>query len=290
MRSLRKHASLYLMILPALLFFVVFTYYPLVLGVDISLQDFHIIGTRAFVGLQNYVTVLTDPTFWAVLQNTVILGAGILVLGFIAPIVVALSLNEVIHTVAKKTAQMVIYIPHLFSWVVVGGIWIYLLSPDDGLVNIALQALGAHPINFLADGTWARLVMILTAVWKDVGFNCILYLAAIVGISPSLYEAARIDGANRWHQVRYVTLPQLVPTMKVVLMLMVMGVLRTFDQIYIMRNAAIEPKVDVLMTYVFDKGITEFQMGVASAASILVLIMTLALTMVVRKVIRYDED
>jgi putative aldouronate transport system permease protein len=199
-------------------------------------------------------------------------------------------LNEVLKAAFKKFAQMVIYIPHLFSWVVVAGIWIYLLSPDTGLVNIIFQHISGDQVPFLTKGSLARLVFILTAVWKDVGFNCILFLAAIVGINPNLYEAARVDGAGRFRQAIHITLPQLVPTMKVVFLLMIVSILRIFEQVYFMRNPVISPKVDVLMTYVFDKGLKEFQMGIATAASILVLIATLVLTIGVRKAIRYDED
>jgi putative aldouronate transport system permease protein len=131
--------------------------------------------------------------------------------------------------------------------------------------------------------------MILMATWKDMGYTCILYLAAIVAINPSLYEAASIDGANRWHKIRHVTLPQLIPTMKIVLLLNMMGVLRIFDQIIIMRNPSIASEVDVFMTYVYEKGIMQFKMGVASAASFLVLFATLIITFITRKLIKYDE-
>lgn len=289
MRRMKRHWALYVMVSPAVALLIVFAVYPLLLGAIISLQNFHVIGIRPFVGLQNYLQVLQDPYFWQVFQNTLLLGGGTLVFGFVSALIVALSLNEVIHTPVKRATQMIIYLPHLFSWVIVGGIWIYILAPDVGLVNQVLKLFGEQPIQFMTQGGTARWVMILSAVWKDVGFNCIVFLASIVGISPALYESARIDGAGRFQQAWNITLPQLVPTMKVVLMLMVMGVLRIFDQIYVMRNGLNQRGVDVVMTYVFDKGITQFQMGFASAASIVVLIMTLVLATVVRKLIRYDE-
>jgi putative aldouronate transport system permease protein len=278
------------MMVPIFIYFIVFLFYPLVRGFIISMQEFRIIGTRPFVGLDNYVQVLADPVFWRVMENTLIIGGGILIIGFVFPIAVAISLNEVVQNVFKRFAQTVFYMPHLFSWVVVGGIWIYLLSPNAGLINEMIQWFGGEPIHFLTNEAYARPTMIFTAIWKDMGYNCILYLASIVAISPSIYEAARIDGANRWHQIRYITLPQLVPTMKIVLLLNLMGILRIFDQIFMMSNPAIARQVDVLMTYTYQKGILEFKMGMAAAAAFLVLLATLILTLVTRKLIRYDEE
>ncbi|MCK8485612.1 ABC transporter permease subunit [Paenibacillus sp. MBLB2552] len=290
MKALRKYAALYLMMIPVAIYFLIYGYYPLVKGLQVSFQDYRLMGNGPYAGLANYSQVWHDPFFWKSLTNTLVIGGGILALGFVAPLVLALSLNEVLHTRFKKTAQMVLYIPHLLSWVIVGGIWIFLLSPDTGLVNLLLQRwTGTPPIHFLAESFWARLVMILVATWKDMGYNCILFMAGIVTINPSLYEAARMDGATRWQQVRYVTLPQLLGTMKVVLLLNTMGVLRIFDQVFVLRNPSTAPDVDVLMVYTFEKGIMNMQVGVAAAASFMVLLFTLALTLVVRKITRFDE-
>src|SRR5690349_6391773 len=287
---MRKHTSLYLMVLPIAIYFLIFAYYPLLRGFIISLQDYRLIGNRPFVGLDNYLAVVRDPTFWQVVQNTLIISSGILIVGFFVPIAVALALNEVLVAAFKKFAQMIVYLPHLFSWVEVGGIWIYLLSPDRGIVNAFIQLAGGDPVSFLSRGDLARPIMILLPVWKDRAFNAILYLAAIVGISPNLYEAARIDGAGRWQQMRFVTLPQLVPTMKVVLLLSLMGVLRIFDEIYLLRNGAIQRDIDVVMTYVYDKGILQFKLGFATAATFLVILGTIVLVAVARKATRFDLE
>lgn len=279
---------LYMMLLPTIAYFLILTYYPLVHSVLISMQNFNLIGNRPFVGLQNYRNVLSDPNFWTSFRNTLVLGGSILVIGFVAPIIIALSLNEVLQQWMKRTLQMVIYIPHLFSWVVVGGLWIQLLNPDGGLVNAVLHVFGLRPVQFMSDPNLARWVIILVSVWKDVGFNTVLYLAAIVGINPELYNAARVDGANRWHEVWHVTLPSLTRTMQVVALLSIMGVLRLFDQIYVMRNAVIEPKVDVLMTYVYDQGFTQMNIGQATASALLILLATLLLTLFTRRLVQFD--
>lgn len=278
------------MILPIFLYFLIFSYYPLVKGFVISLQDFRLIGDRPFIGLQNYLNVLTDPFFWRAVKNTIMIGGGILAIGFVSPLVVALSLNEVLKPAFKKLTQMVIYLPHLFSWVVVGGIWIFVLSPDVGLVNNVIQWLGFEKIHFFAKQNYAKPIMIFTSVWKDMGYICIIYLASIISINPTLYEAAKIDGANRWHQVRYITIPQLVPTMKVVFLLNMMGILRIFDQIFVMKNPSIARDVDVLMIYTYEKGILNFEMGTATAAAFLVIFITLLLVMMTRRLIRFDLE
>ncbi len=290
LRQMKIHTALYLMMIPVIIYFVVFVYYPLARGVVISFQDYRLLGPRPFIGWENYTVVLDDPQFWQVLRNTLLIGGGILVVGFAPPIIVALALNEMINKVFKRTSQTVIYLPHLFSWVVVGGLWIYLLSPRGGLVNELLGLMGVGPVRFLTDVVWARALMILLPIWKDMGFAAIIYLAAITTISPTLYEAARIDGASRFQQIRQITLPLLVPTMKVVLILNVLGLLRIFDQIYVLRNPVIQRKVDVLMTYVYDTGIQQFEVGYASAVSVLVLLATLALVAVAWLVTGFDRE
>lgn len=291
LKAIKKYSSLYMMILPIMAYFLVFTYYPLLRGFIMSLQKFRLIGDTPFIGLENYSRVLHDPVFYQVLGNTLFIGLGILIVGFFAPIVIALSLNEIAQQWFKKATQMIIYLPHLFSWVVIGGIWIFMLSPDGGIVNEILSAFGKEdPIPFLSSKAYAKWVMIFSATWKDMGFICILYLASIVSINPSLFEAARMDGANRWQLVRHITIPSLYTTMKIVLLLSMMSILRMFDQIVIMKNPAIERYVDVIMVYTYEKGILEFDMGLATAASFLVILVTLIFTYITRIIIRYDDE
>jgi len=284
------HRALYLMIIPVIAYFAVFVYYPLYEGIIASFQKFNLLGNRPWIGWENYSTAWNDPAFWQVVRNTLLIGGGILILGFLPPIVIALSLNELRLSIFKKFTQTAVYLPHLFSWVVIGGIWIYLLSPRGGLVNEILALFGADPVRFLTNSTWARATMILVPIWKDMGYAAIIYLASITAINPSLYEAARIDGASRFQQAYQITLPLLKPTMKVVLMLNVLGLLRIFDQIYVMRNPVVQRKIDVLMTFVYDKGIQQYNVGYASAISVMVLLATLALTAVVWRVTGFGRE
>ncbi len=292
LRLMNTHKALYVMMVPVIAYFAVFVYYPLYEGVVASFQEFRLLGDRPWVGWENYQTAMDDARFWQVLRNTLLIGGGILILGFFPPIIVALALNELRLILFKKFSQTVVYLPHLFSWIVIGGMWIYLLSPRGGLVNEVLALIDVGPIRFLTNGTWARVLMVVLPIWKDMGYAAIIYLASIVAISPSLYEAARIDGASRFQQTYQITLPMLIPTMKVVFMLNILGTLRIFDQIYIFKqqNPVVHSKIDVLMTYVYDVGIQKYEVGFASAVSVLVLLATLAMTAIVWKVTGFGRE
>lgn len=290
LQRMRSHLWLYAMILPVIAYFCIFVYYPLYQGAVSSFQEFKLLGGAHWVGTQNYTDAWNDDRFWQVVRNTLLIGGGILVVGFFPPIILALGLNELRLMLFKKTAQTAAYLPHLFSWVVIGGMWIYLLSPSGGLVNELLAKIDVGPIRFLTNTTWARAVMIVLPVWKDMGYSAIIYLAAITAISPVLYEAARIDGASRFQQAYQITLPMLKPTMKVVFMLNILGMLRIFDQIFVMRNGVIKNSVDVIMTYVYDTGIQKYQLGFASAISMMVLVATLVMTSVVWKITGFGTE
>jgi putative aldouronate transport system permease protein len=290
LRAMKSHAWLYVMILPVIAYFLVFVYYPLYEGVDSSFQEFKLLGQSEYVGFQNYVDVWNDPKFWQVVRNTLLIGGGILIFGFFPPIIVALALNEVSHLVFKRFIQTSVYLPHLFSWVVIGGMWMYLLQPSGGLINELLGAINVGPIRFLTNTEWARAVMVGLPIWKDMGYAAIIYLAAITAISPTIYEAARIDGASRFQQIYQVTLPLLKPTMKVVFLLNILGLLRIFDQIFVMRNGVIQSGIDVIMTYVYDLGISQYKLGLASAISVMVLLATLVMTAIVWRITGFGRE
>jgi len=289
-RQMRSHLWLYVMIVPVIAYFCVFVYWPLYQGVLSSFQEFKLLGGGEWVGTQNYADAWDSDKFWQVVKNTLIIGGGILMVGFFPPIIVALALNEVGYLLFKKSAQTAVYLPHLFSWVVIGGMWIFLLSPSGGLVNELLALIDVGPIRFLTNGTLARITMIVLPIWKDMGYAAIIYLAAITSISPVLYEAARIDGASRFQQAHQITLPMLRPTMTVVFMLNILGLLRIFDQIFVMRNGVIQSSIDVIMTYVYDMGIQQYELGLASAISVMVLVATLVMTAFVWKITGFGRE
>ncbi len=278
---------LYLLLAPALLYFFVFAYFPILDGLRVSLQEFRFVGESRFVGLANYAAAFQTPGFWRALNNTVILGTGNVVLTAFVPMVLALLLNEIGYAPWKRLLQTVIYMPHLFSWVIVGGMWIFMLSPNVGIVNVARGLFGLEPVYFMTREAYARAIMIAVNLWKQAGFVCILYLATIAVMDPELTLAAMIDGAGGFRRALAITLPQLAGTLRVVLLLNIMGALRMFDQVWVMRNPVIAPKIDVLMYYVYQHGLVQFRIGYASAVSVLVFALTLGLTAASNRFIRY---
>jgi putative aldouronate transport system permease protein len=287
-RRMWRARTLYVMIAPAISYFAIFTYYPMVKALVMSFQDYRLIGTSPPAGWSNYQTVLHDPVFWQVLQNTCAIGAGLLVVGFILPFMIALSLRAVRTRLFARVTQSIVYLPHLFSWVVVGGVWLYMLQPDGGLVNAIIQRFGGTPILFMQQSSTARVALVGIGVWKDMGFNAIIFIAGLSGIEKTQYEAARVDGAGSWAQFLHVTLPGLSNTMKVVLVFNLLGFFGIFQEIFIMDNPAIDQDVNVLMTFLYKQGISNFQFGYATAASFIVAVITLAVVLPLLKLLRFD--
>ena len=287
--KLRKYSQLYLMALPALIYFLVFSIYPVIQGLYMSTQKPLLLGGGVFVGLENYRNVLQDSMFWQALSNTLVLSGGMIALGVSVPLFVAIALHELPFAPLRKLTQTVIYTPHLFSWVVVGGIWIQVLSPDGGLFNELAKLVGLGSVHFLADTTWIKPVLVLLSTWKGMGYNAVIYYAAISSLDPQIYEAATVDGASRWQKISKLTLPLLMPTVSVVFVLSAVGALRIFDQVFILRNAATSRTIDVVMTYVYDRGMREFRLGESTAASFMVTIVGLMTLGFLRRAMNVDE-
>src|SRR3712207_6437393 len=184
-------------------------------------------------------------------------------------IIMALLLNEVRIAWFKRGAQTITYLPHFLSWVVVFGVLLVTLSPSSGLLNKAIVALGGQPINFLADPRYFRSVLVASDIWKDLGWGAIIYLAALAGISPSLYEAAAVDGATRWHRIRHITLPSIVPVIALVTLLRIGNLLSAgFEQVFVLYNPAVYGVADIIDTWVYRQGIQGFQFSVSAAVGL----------------------
>lgn len=291
-KQMKKYRFLYLMILPIAAYFIVFNYYPLFLGIYNSFHEVKLIGDSAFVGMQNYQNTIKDYYYQNALGNTLVVNFGTFILQFVWGLVIALLANELRHKLSRSAIQTVTYLPNLLSWSVVGGIWISSLSPT-GMINGFLKLfLGDNftPITFMAETAWARPIFIFTGAWKGAGYTAVLFLAAIVSIDQSIYEAASIDGATRFQQMMRITVPNLFSTMKVVVVLAMMGILRNFDQLFVMYNSATMDKVRNLVFLIYQNGIQQFKIGLATAAATLVLIGTLIISMITRRLTRYDES
>ncbi|WP_416967660.1 ABC transporter permease [Streptomyces sp. 4F14] len=266
-RALRRDWQLYSLVVLPLLFFLVFRYLPMI-GNVIAFRRFEpggsILGEQ-WVGLRYVRMFLTDPTFWQVFRNTLWLGLLTLVFCFPIPIVLALLLNEVRRTALKRFVQSVSYLPHFLSIVIVAGITMQMLA-TDGPVNHVLGWLGHDPIRFIQEPEWFRTVYVGSEIWQTAGWGTILYLAALTTIDDDLYEAARIDGANRWQQIWHVTLPGIRPTMITLLILNIGTFMAVgFEKILLLYNPLTYPTADVVSTYLYRAGVESNSFSYAAA-------------------------
>lgn len=275
---------LHVMILPGFLFLLLFNYLPIG-GIIIAFQKFipakGLFGDQDWIGLRNFEYVMNLPNFDNIMWNTFYIAMMKVILGLLVPIVIAILLNEVRHMALKRGVQTAIYLPHFLSWVVLGGIFIEILSPNDGLVNRALQSFGIEPIFFLGDNRWFPNTMILTDVWKEFGYGTIIYLAALTSINPNLYEAAQIDGASRWRQTLHVTLPGMQMVIVLLMVLNLGNLLNAgFDQIFNMYSPMVYESGDILDTFVYRIGLLDAQFGVATAVGLFKSVIALVLVSV----------
>ncbi|UPQ86139.1 ABC transporter permease subunit [Ignavigranum ruoffiae] len=286
-KLIKKYRFVYLLLLPVLLYFFIFSYLPLFMGIVQSFQKVKLMGTSEWVGWQNYLEIMKDKSFISSIINGFIIGIGTLLLTFASSLIVALGINELKESKIKRIIQTTSYLPHLFSWTVVGGIWINILGPN-GFVNTIRGFFDSKTILFMTEDDLAQLIMILTGAWKGIGYMAILFLASIVAINPNLFEAAQIDSASRLKQIKKIIIPDLKPTMATVFILGLMGLFTNFDQVYVMGNPAIIQKIRTPILYIFENGISRFNIGIATAGSVIVLLLTMIIIFIVRYLLRED--
>lgn len=276
-RKFMQQWDLQLFVIPALLFIAVFQYVPL-WGLLMSFQDFNLgrgFWASDWVGLKHFNMFFNAPDFWNIMRNTFSISLIKLVFAFPAPIILALLLNEVRHAAYKRFVQTVSYLPHFISWVIVSGMLLSLLSIDNGSLNFLLLKLGLidHAENWMARTEYFWAILVGANIWKDIGFNSIIFLAAIAGVDPHLYEAARMDGASRIRQIRNITLPSISPIITIFLILAVSQILNAgFEDILLLTNrgsnTVLRPVSDVIDTYVYRVGIENSRYSYATAAGL----------------------
>lgn len=258
LRTFWKYRALYLISLPGIIYFIVFKYVPL-LGSVIAFQDYNIFNGftgSEWVGFEHFTRMFAHYDFLKILKNTVLIGVYDLVLAFPAPIILALLLNELRVVVYKRLLQTVVYMPHFLSWVIVSGIAIGILSPSTGAVNQFITWLGFKEIYFLGEESWIRTVLISSGIWRDSGYGTIIYLAALAGINPDLYEASEVDGASRWRQTISITLPSLLPTIMILFLLHIGKFLDFgFERVYVFLNPLNKENGEILDTYIYTAGL-----------------------------------
>ncbi len=269
-RMFKQQKYLYLMSLPFVIWVIVFHYFPL-WGWTMAFQNYRpglTFFEQEWVGFEHFIALFQDERFYLVLRNTLAMSIMGLLLGFTVPILFAVLLNEVRKKAFKSIVQTVSYLPHFVSWVVVAGIVTKMLSIDGGIVNQLLTSTGLvdEPIQFMTKGEWFWIIVTLSDLWKEMGWNSIIFLAAMAGIDPQLYEAAKVDGASRWRQIWHITLPGIRPTILVVLILSI-GHLITigFEKQFLLGNSTVVDYSEVLDLYALNYGINlgRFSYGTA---------------------------
>ncbi|MDR0267249.1 ABC transporter permease subunit [Paenibacillus sp.] len=269
--DIRKDWDLYIALLPGIAFLLLFKYTPMY-GIVIAFQDFNIfsgIGDSPWVGFEHFSRLFQTPKFVQVFSNTFIISILKIVLLFPLPILLAILMNELTKMWFKRPIQTIIYMPHFLSWVIVSGLFIDLLSVNGGLVNQIIEWMGGTPIKFFLDNSVFRWLLVGTAGWKEAGWGTIVYLAALSSIDPQLYEAAKIDGANKFKQILHITLPGLVPVILLMFILRLGSILEAgTEQILVMYNPVVYNVSDVIGTYVYRTGLGEQNYSFAAAVGL----------------------
>lgn len=280
---LRRNYQYYLMLLPAIAFYIIFKYTPMY-GVLIAFKDYNFMAgvmKSPWVGWDVFAEVFRDRTFWNTLRNTIRLNLLSLFVGFPAPIIFALFLNEIASKTYKRIIQSISYLPHFISWVIMYGLLLAFLYRETGLVNVLLKSVGLPEINFLAHKGWWHVVYIGSGIWKELGWSAIIYLSAMTAIDPQLYEAASIDGAGRFKLMWHVTLPGIRDTVIVMLLLNIGRMMSIgFDQPYMLGNPMVSEISTVISTYVYEMGLVRARFSYTAAVGLFQSVINLALLLI----------
>lgn len=270
-RNLRLYGGLYLLILPVLIYVFVFSYIPMY-GVTIAFKDYKFIKGIAGSpwannhGLKYFIRFLSSSQFPRVMSNTVIISAMRLLISFPAPVILAILLNELRSQRFKRVVQSITYLPHFMSWVVISALLLDILNPVNGIVNAVIVALGGKAISFSIEPSYFRWLLVLASMWKEVGWGSVVYLAAITGLDLAMYEAADIDGANRFQRIIYITLPSIMPVVTIMFILRIGNFLNAgFDEIINMYNPAVYSVSDIIDTYAYRVGLVDMNFSYSAA-------------------------
>lgn len=282
LKLIKKNWMIYLMILPGVIYFLIYKYFPMY-GLLIAFQDYKPylgMGDSPWVGFTHFERLFTDPMFWTIFRNTLVLFALNLFIFFPVPIILALMLNEVRVNFFKRTVQTLIYIPHFMSWVIIVSISYVMLTMDGGLINEILKMFGFEKINFLLNSEWFRPMYILQVIWREAGWGTIIYLAAMAAIDPGLYEASRIDGATRMRQMWHITLPSIRSVIIILMILKIGDVLELgFEHVYLLLNSMNRNVAEIFDTYVYTVGLRQGQFSYSTAVGFFKSIVGLILVM-----------
>lgn len=292
---LKKYKALYLLMLPGILYYILFRYTPMY-GIIIAFQDYSVgrgIWDSKFVGFKHFIEFFyVTPDAWKLIRNTVMLNIYDLLFHFPAPIVLAILFHEVRSRWFKRLVQSISYMPHFLSTVIIAGILVTFLSPTTGVVNhLLVKLFGMEPIMFLGMPEWFRTIYVGSEIWQKIGWGTILYLAAIAGIDPTLYEAAKMDGANRFQQIRHITLRGMMPVMIILFVLTLGNFMEIgFQKILLLYNSMNYETSDVINTFVYRRGILDADFSFATAVGLFQSIIGFILVVTANRIVRKYSD
>jgi putative aldouronate transport system permease protein len=286
LKNISKYRWLYVMMIPGLIYFIIFRYMPL-WNAQIAFKDFKpLLGVEAspFAGFKYFLTFFKSFYFTQLISNTLIISVAKLVFGMPVAIILALCIYESMYKPLARLAQTISYLPHFLSWVIMFGVLLMLLSPGEGLVNDVIKASGGKAIHFMTSPNWFRIVVIGSDIWKETGWSTIIYLAALMAIDPTLFEAAAVDGATRMQRIWHISLPCILSTVVVVTLLRLGNILDAgFQQIFVLYSLPVYSVGDIIDTWVYRQGILEFQFSLATAVGLFKGVIGLALVLVTNR-------
>lgn len=291
--ALKNNWQLYLFVLPAIIYFIIFNYLPLY-GIQIAFKDYKAvqgIAGSAWVGLKHFKKFFEAYYFQRLLINTFVLNIFYLICSFPIPILLAILLNRIRNKKLQRTIQTTIYVPYFISTIVLAGMMYIFLSPSSGIFNFAREAMGMAPIDFMSEEEMFRPIYIISGIWQSAGYGTILYIATLTGVDPSLYEAAEIDGANIWQKIRYIDLPTLIPTAMMVFILDCGKILSSnTDKVLVMQTPGNTATSDIIGVYVYNVGLGSGQFSYTAAIGLFVNIINFILIIVVNKIAKKSAN
>ena len=292
-KDIYRARAIYLMILPVVVWFLLFQYWPMT-WLSISFFDYNLylgfVGSK-FVGFQNFIKFFTGMDFWRLMRNVMLLNFYALLVGFPAPIIFALFLNEMRSAKVKKVIQTVSFLPYFISMVAFVSLVTEFLSPSTGLSADILKFFGKEPIYFLGDAKYFRTIMVFSGIWQTMGYSAIVYLSALTAVDVNLYEAAMVDGANRWNRLIHITIPCIMPTIVVMFILRIGSLINAnFEKIYLFQNSANLEVSEVIQTWVYKRGMVKYDYSMGTTAGLFNGIVALILVVMANRLSKRYSD
>ena len=292
-KDIYRARAIYLMILPVVVWFLLFQYWPMT-WLSISFFDYNLylgfVGSK-FVGFQNFIKFFTGMDFWRLMRNVLLLNFYALLVGFPAPIIFALFLNEMRSAKVKKVIQTVSFLPYFISMVAFVSLVTEFLSPSTGLSADILKFFGKEPIYFLGDAKYFRTIMVFSGIWQTMGYSAIVYLSALTAVDVNLYEAAMVDGANRWNRLIHITIPCIMPTIVVMFILRIGSLINAnFEKIYLFQNSANLEVSEVIQTWVYKRGMVKYDYSMGTSAGLFNGIVALILVVMANRLSKRYSD